>query len=311
MENENMAQLTESIAQNYYDLSRLGKNEWWRYLLSFGLIVLFWLGGSLLLVLLLYMYFLVDNNPATGFDSNSTFNIDVNPLANLAVSLMSFIPLLISIILAVKLIHRRPVTSLITPYKKVDWKRIGVGILAIWILAIFSCVLEAVLYPGRYQFSFDSSEFFKYVPLILVFIPIQATTEELIFRGYFTQSLNLLFKRPWIAIVLSSTVFMLMHYANPEVSVNVVLTLGYYFTVGLFMAVITLKDNRLELALGCHIGINLFVLVANYSGSVLPVPSIFTVTVLDPVYNLVSFIIMAALFYLFLNLAKKRELSYS
>jgi len=102
-----------------------------------------------------------------------------------------------------------------------------------------------------------------------------------------------------------------MHYANPEVSVNVVLTLAYYFTVGLFMAVITLKDNRLELALGCHIGINLFVLVANYSGSVLPVPSIFTVTVLDPVYNLVSFIIMAGLFYLFLNLAKKRELSDS
>lgn len=300
-----MDQLTETIEHNYYNLSRLGKNEWWRYLLSILIIFVCWFVFSVLLGFGLSAYILLDNNPVTGYDPNSSQLLGVSPLITLAVSLVSFIPLLVSLFFVVKFIHSRPVSSLITPSKRISWKRIGIGILSIWVLLIISCVFEAILFPGRYQFTFDAGEYIKYVPLIVIFIPIQAATEELLFRGYLTQSLNLLTKHPWMAIIITSALFMAMHFANPEVAVDVVLTLAYYFAVGVFMALITLKDNCLELAIGCHIGINMFVLAANYTESVLPVPSIFTVTTLDPVYNLISFIVVAVIFYFFLHLSVK------
>ncbi|MRS04469.1 hypothetical protein EG832_14815 [bacterium] len=53
----------------------------------------------------------------------------------------------------------------------------------------------------------------------------------------------------------------------------------------------TLKSNRLEFALGIHAANNLItVLFTNYTDSALPSPAIFTATVLDPVFNLVSFL---------------------
>lgn len=306
MQFENAVQSIESIEQKYYYLGRLGKNEWWRYLLSFCLIIFCWLGFSVFLFIFYYVISMFDNNPLTGMDANSTLNIGSNPLVDLTLGLLSFIPLLLSLFVAVKFIHRRPVTSLITPLERIDWKRIGFSLLVIWLLVLVSCITEAILFPGRYQLTFDSGEFIKFVPIIIIFVPIQAATEELMFRGYLTQSLTLLFKSPWIAIIISSALFMSLHFANPEVAVDVVLTLAYYFAVGIFMALITLKDNRLELALGCHIGINTFVLLANYTDSVLPVPSIFTINTLDPVYNLASFVVMAVIFIGFLHFSKKQ-----
>lgn len=302
-----MEQFSRPAEHNYFNLARLGKNEWWRYLLSFCLIIICWLGFSVFLFVFYYVFSLLGNNPAAGLDTNSTLNIGSNPLVDLTLGLLSFIPLLLSLLAAVKFIHRRPVISLITPLMRIDWKRISLGILVIWLLVLASCIVESVLFPGRYQFTFDAGEYIKFAPLIILFVPIQAATEELLFRGYLTQSLTLLFKRPWIAIVISSALFMSLHFANPEVAVNVVLTLAYYFAVGIFMAMIALKDNRLELALGCHIGINTFVLLANYTDSVLPVPSIFTITTLDPVYNLASFIVMAVIFFLYLRFSKKQS----
>jgi membrane protease YdiL (CAAX protease family) len=52
------------------------------------------------------------------------------------------------------------------------------------------------------------------------------------------------------------------------------------------MAYVTLRDGRLELALGLHAANNLFAaLFANYSVTVMPTPSIFTVNTLDVVYS--------------------------
>lgn len=299
-------QTKNNIEHDYYRLGKLGKNEWWRYLLSIFFILFCWFGFSVILGIALSFIILLDNNPITGFDMNSGRLIGVSPLVELAVGLISFIPLLVSLLIAVKFIHGRPISSLITPYSRIDWKRVIIGMLSIIFLVSIGCILEAIFYPGRYQFTFNPGEYIKYVPLIVIFIPIQAATEELLMRGYLTQSLNLLTKRPWIAIVITSILFMLLHFANPEVAVDVFLTLAYYFAVGMFMGLITLKDNRLELALGCHIGINLFVLVANYTDSVLPVSSIFTVTKLDPVYNLISFIGIAVIFYIALLCINKK-----
>jgi len=88
---------------------------------------------------------------------------------------------------------------------------------------------------------------------------------------------------------------------NPEATVNYPLLGLYYFAFGFCLAFITLKDGKLELALGAHAANNLFsVLIANYTITALPSPSIFTVKVLDAVYSvpaaLLGMIIFVLLF---------------
>ena len=56
--------------------------------------------------------------------------------------------------------------------------------------------------------------------------------------------------------------------------------------LGCVTAYVTLRDGRLELALGLHAANNLLtVLLANYTVTALPSPSLFTVTELDVVYS--------------------------
>jgi hypothetical protein len=91
---------------------------------------------------------------------------------------------------------------------------------------------------------------------------------------------------------------MLPHLANPEVRTDFVLMPAYYFGIGLLLALVTLRDNRLELAVGAHAANNLFSsLVANYVNSALPTPSVFTVSRLDALYALAAFVVTAVIFY--------------
>jgi uncharacterized protein len=117
-------------------------------------------------------------------------------------------------------------------------------------------------------------------------IPIQASTEELFFRGYLLQGVGLFSRNIWLLSIISGLLFMAPHFLNPEAAANYVLMGLGYFSMGAFLAYITLRDGRLELALGVHTANNLFtILLANTAISSLPSPSLFTVGVLDPLYS--------------------------
>ena len=71
-----------------------------------------------------------------------------------------------------------------------------------------------------------------------------------------------------------------------------------YFVIGMLLATITLRDGRLELAIGLHAVNNVFLaLIANYEGSALTTESIFTARELDPVYSLVTMIVGTLVFH--------------
>src|SRR5688572_5933691 len=211
----------------------------------------------------------------------------------------SIVMMLAGLALTVKVIHRRPLLSLITPEARVDWRRIGQSALAWCVIAAVVSVIEHVLYPGRYYLSFDPGQFFVFLVLVLVLTPIQTTVEELVFRGYAMQGLGLLTRRPVEVAIASSLLFTVPHLLNPEVHEHGVLIMAAnYFAIGMLLATITLRDGRLELAIGLHAVNNVFLaLVANYEGSALTTESIFTARELDPIYSLVTIVIGAVAFH--------------
>jgi hypothetical protein len=207
--------------------------------------------------------------------------------------------MLAGLVLTVKFIHGRPLLTLITPGASVYWMRVARGALVWAVIAAAIVVIEDALFPGRYYLSFDAGRFFAFFALVLVLTPIQAGAEELVFRAYSMQGLALLTRRPALIAVASSVIFTVPHLLNPEVhQYGVLLMAANYFAIGMLLATVTLRDGRLELAIGLHAVNNVFLaLVANYEGSALTTESVFTATELDPVYSLVSIVAGTVIFH--------------
>jgi hypothetical protein len=88
-------------------------------------------------------------------------------------------------------------------------------------------------------------------------IPIQTSVEELVFRGYLMQGFANLLYNKWFPLVMTSIIFGVMHIANPEVQKLGYITMVYYIGTGLFLGIITLMDDGMELSLGFHAANNL------------------------------------------------------
>jgi hypothetical protein len=272
--------VTENNAERYLALVGLGRNQWWRYALGAVVILCCWLVVGYLPYLWLAM-----SGPS-------------DPLRDYVAINFSIVMMLVGLALTMRFLHRRPLMSLIGPECRLAWGRIAQGA-AVWgAIALVAVILEHVLYPDRYYLSFNAERFFFFAAVALVVTPIQTTTEELLFRGYIMQGLSLLLRRPAVIAVLSALIFTLPHLMNPEVRHGALLLAVSYFTIGLLLAVVTLHDGRLELAIGVHAANNLMLaLVANYEGSVLASDSIFMARELDPVYSLITLTLGAFIFY--------------
>lgn len=267
--------------ERYLSLAHLGRNEWWRYVLGAVTILFFWL----VLGFLPYIWITGGASP--------------DPLLDYIAINFSIVMMLGGLFLTVTAIHRRPLFSLISAERTVDWKRIAYSAAAWSILGLIMTVSEHLIYPDRYYLSFHPGRFFVFALVALVLTPVQTTAEELVFRGYVMQGLGLVVRRPAAVAVMSSAIFALPHLMNPEVQQHgAALMAASYFVIGLLLAAVTLRDGRLELAIGVHAANNLLlVLVANYEGSVLKTESIFTAREIDPLYTLITLTVGALVFY--------------
>jgi uncharacterized protein len=282
---------------NYLEVARTGKNDWWRYLISFPGIIFIWLFVGSIPVVLLIAYMQTDGNPAT--DVTRTGFTGIPLLLEFVVTMSSFIPFIAATLLAVRFIHERPLRTLITGEPGIRWKRIFVGAGVWFCIAASIAIIESLLYPGRYVLTFQPLALLVFAILALVLIPIQTSAEEVFFRGYLLQWMGLRLKNKWVLAFLNGALFFLPHAANPEMAVDSLLVGLGYFVIGFFFTLITVQDNGLELALGMHAANNLFAaLFANYTVTALPSPALFTIQTLDPVYSLVSLLIGMTVFYI-------------
>jgi membrane protease YdiL (CAAX protease family) len=71
------------------------------------------------------------------------------------------------------------------------------------------------------------------------------------------QGLGLATKTRWVPLLVTSFLFGIMHIGNPEVDKLGMIIMFYYIGTGLFLGILTLMDEGLELALGFHAANNL------------------------------------------------------
>ncbi len=277
----------------FIDLAKQGRNNWWRYLLSLALILAFPLTVAIIASAVSgavgYHAFGETENPGTGRDPITSF-------IELGVFDAS---LIVGILLGIRIVHRRPFLTLITPNRSIDWRKIRKSSILFLGLVTLSTLVDYSLNPSTYQFRLNPGRFLIFAPVAIVLVPIQTTAEELLFRGYLLQSMALLTRNRAALVLASGALFMIPHLANPEMSVGFWSMAFYYFLVGGILTIITLRSNSLEMTIGIHAAINLFAaLIVNYANSALETESIFYCTELEPVFTIVSFAVMALVFYL-------------
>ena len=156
-----------------------------------------------------------------------------------------------------KFIQNNTIRILTTSRPKIDWKRVFFSF-GLWsFITIITTVVSYYMAPEDFVVNFKPKEFAVFVVLALLFIPLQTSFEEYLFRAHMLQGLGLATKTRWIPLVVTSFLFGIMHIANPEVEKLGLIIMFYYIGTGLFLGILTLMDEGLELALGFHAANNL------------------------------------------------------
>lgn len=237
---------------NYIQQAYKGNNEWFHWILT---ILLVFVGWQFIGVLPLMALAIMHSANITEFkkaaeDSFMTLGIDKNLF--LFFMILMFIFGLISLIIGIKYIHKRTFTSLVTSRKSIDWKRFLFGFITWGIIAFVVTLVGIYLSPENYVWNFRPIPFFTLIAVSFLFLPFQTSFEELLFRGYFMQSLGILTKNRWFPLILTSVIFGLLHGANPEVEKLGYISMVFYIGTGFFYGITTLMDEGTELSLGLH-----------------------------------------------------------
>lgn len=231
------------------------ENHFWRYIVG-SLIIIFasFVGQLPLLIGVLYETIYNEKPYPTSneavmrfFDSNLT----------LFLILISFIFIMLGIVLVVRNLHGQTMLSVTTSRAKIDWKRVGFSFMIWSIFTIVSTLLFYFSNPNDFVINFKPVPFAILVVIGVLLIPIQTSSEEYIFRGYLMQGFANLAKNKWFPLLMTSVIFGGMHFFNPEVEKIGNIVFVYYIGTGLFLGIITLMDEGLELALGFHTANNL------------------------------------------------------
>jgi membrane protease YdiL (CAAX protease family) len=239
----------------FIELGVKSENKFWKYLVGSTIIIAAsFIGQVPLLLGLLYETLL--NGKIYPSDNDEIMRF-FEPNLALFLILISFVFSLIGIYFVLRYLHNQTMISITTSRKKMDWSRFFFSF-SIW--AIFTVVSTLLFYfvsPNDFVINFKPVPFAILVIIGSVLIPIQTSVEEYVFRGYLMQGFANLTKNKWFPLLMTSIIFGTMHLSNPEVLKMGNIVFVYYIGTGLFLGIITLMDEGMELALGFHAANNL------------------------------------------------------
>ncbi|MET3025646.1 CPBP family intramembrane glutamic endopeptidase [Flavobacterium sp. UW10123] len=231
------------------------ENKFWKYLLGSVFIISASFIGQIPITAAVFYKTFIDHTafPTTNegvmkmFESNTT----------LFLVMISFVFAFAGIYFVVKYIHHQTLLSVTTSRPKVDWKRIWFSFFLWSFFSLLSFLFVYLRSPEHFVLQFKLVPFLILAFLGCILIPIQTSTEEYVFRGYLMQGFANLAQNRWFPLLMTSIIFGSMHWTNPEVEKMGSIIMIYYIGTGLFLGVITLMDEGMELALGFHAANNL------------------------------------------------------
>jgi len=171
----------------------------------------------------------------------------------LVMILIPFVVGLLTAIILIRSLHKRSFSDTINGLQTIRWNRFWFGVLVWGLLSVCFLLLNYLLSTTNYQFRFDPINFIVLFLISILFLPLQTTFEELVFRGYLSQGIGVLTRNRWAVWIVSSLLFGLLHIGNPEVSAfGFWVAMPQYVIIGLLLGIVSILDDGIELAMGIH-----------------------------------------------------------
>ena len=234
---------------------KIRDNRFWKYIIGSIIVIIASGIGQIPWMIAVVVKMLSEKKPLELDETTLMSALDSN--LTLFLMLISFAFAMLAFYFVVKYFHKQKFIEVTTSRKKVDWNRI---LFSFGLWAIITIVVTVAGYfasPEKYEVQFQPVPFAILAVISILLIPIQTSTEEYIFRGYLMQGFAILSKNKWFPLLMTSSIFGLLHIANPEVAKIGNIILIYYIGTGLFLGILTLMDEGMELALGFHAANNL------------------------------------------------------
>jgi len=241
---------------NFIQQAYNGKNEFWRYLIGSVIIGAFAIFGQIPFSLAAISKAMKEGKSAFELDEQTLMSV-LEPNLNIFLLLLTFVFGFVGLWIAVKYLHKQSLKIITTTRQKIDWKRILFAF-TFWgtISGLMICV-DYTANPDHFLWNFELNRFLILLVIAVVMIPIQTSLEEFLFRGYLMQGFGFLAKNRWFPLLMTSVIFGGMHIFNPEVAKLGYSIMVFYIGTGLFLGILTLMDEGMELALGFHAANNL------------------------------------------------------
>ncbi len=196
-------------------------------------------------------------------DFSGARNFDIKELSSLMGKNRFFIWMLIpfcfvfiTFLLCLTKIHKLTLLAVFTSRNAFDWKRFFIAF-SWWSLMVLAVTGIELLLHKNFQLVFNAQKFFTLCLLSIILLPLQTSSEELVFRGYILQGIKKRTGSILSSILISGCMFGMMHISNPEIAKIGYHILIYYIIVGVVLGAIVYYDSGLELSLGFHAANNL------------------------------------------------------
>lgn len=227
-----------------------------RLVLGTVVIVLFW-GLSSFVTIYLGMH-LLTMPPLSMLSGESDIAAFMISPAGVVTSLASFCGIWVGAWLAMRWIHREPLSALFGISRRVSRSGFLKGFAAVVLTSLLSEVLLYLIDPDIRRGSI------AFVSWLLALVPIallafvQTSSEELLFRAYLPRGLANRFRSPLIWGALPTLVFTALHWgasATPAMNAAGLISIGAFAIVLMMLVYAT---GNLGAAFGVHLGNNLF-----------------------------------------------------
>ncbi|MFM8241751.1 MAG: lysostaphin resistance A-like protein [Crocinitomicaceae bacterium] len=241
--------------KRFTDLASKGKTSSASFLAAVGLIIFGYVASQFIGLLSLVPFFSQEEM------SNLSTQVDYQNLLGkngfFVFILFPFVVVFALIILAVRYIHKRSIQSIFTNRAAFDWKRVFFSFCVMTLFLLVTLLIRLASNDGL-QLIFDWKKFVPIAFFVMALIPIQIAAEELLFRSYLMQGLKLRLGHNGLAALISGIMFGLIHLGNPEIAVIGFHLVFYYIMAGIFLSLVVLFDDGIELTLGYHAANNIF-----------------------------------------------------
>ncbi len=240
-------------SDRFFAAAATGSTQWWRWVLGTIAVIGMFLGIVLVVTQ-------ACTSSALAFICHNEIH-GVSVLLEYGLRYLHHAAALVGVWLVARLLHKKTLTQVTTGRTSFDYGRALLAALALLCVASVVLLLYRLI-PGV-EVTFQARSLREFLPLVLavlIFVSIQSGAEEVFFRGYILQGLSLLTRNKLVLAIGTAFLFTVPHLVtSSDLNVIEIVILSLVLMPpGILLAVMTLLDGGIELAVGYHAMQNIF-----------------------------------------------------